>query len=339
MESRNLQLRRLEIAKKILADVLASKERARAKPTDLSSTAPTKTSSEVEEEQQHQIQKERRRLEWNSALKDPIREASMFYIKSERELIEETKLDELTRKLYSLQSLPVRSSNMNYVIKTMMEGLRSAFFGCRYFIALLTKSDCTELDFLEWGTDKILQVSKPSPCFDCILQNTIVTVMIDQDSSSVCSLFVPIYSITGCLGVIEIRGLYPATTPEVSSSATLQRPLNNLKSAMQKGDFRSFPRKILWRSPVERAKEENLSSSNGIFLYSMVRGRVTEVHHEHAGIAFYGGPRFTVTWEDGTKEYLVNKYQFMDVFVNTPLSLGARTTATAALSANLIKVI
>lgn len=65
---------------------------------------------------------------------------------------------------------------------------------------------------------------------------------------------------------------------------------------------------------------------------------MTGVHPDHLGLPYFGGPRYTITWEDGLVEQGVNKYELLKIYANTPASLGAVTELDDDLRRMLIRI-
>ena len=59
--------------------------------------------------------------------------------------------------------------------------------------------------------------------------------------------------------------------------------------------------------------------------YHAVCGKVTDVLTELNGVPFFGGPRYNVKWEDGLFEQCVNAKDLVNLFKNTPQSIGCST--------------
>jgi hypothetical protein len=75
-----------------------------------------------------------------------------------------------------------------------------------------------------------------------------------------------------------------------------------------------------------------------VYLYSLVKGRVSGLQYDHLGIPYYGGPRFTLTWEDGCIETMVTKYELMRMYAHTPVSLGAISGSSTGILEGLRKI-
>ena len=72
--------------------------------------------------------------------------------------------------------------------------------------------------------------------------------------------------------------------------------------------------------------------------YPVVCGKVTDWALEKNGITYYGGARFTLTWEDGLIEEGVPAPQLVKVYSNTPQSLGGCTVLDEELMQELLRI-
>lgn len=111
--------RRLEIARRILAEMVAAQPSllpSSSAGATASSQSPTRGNESPTDETR------RRKAEWQKVLRSPIKDASVFYMKAERQLIEVHKSDELTRRMYRILSAAYLP-HLTYVLRTIVVGL------------------------------------------------------------------------------------------------------------------------------------------------------------------------------------------------------------------------
>jgi hypothetical protein len=109
--------RRLVIARRIMAELLPT-----ILPNPPVSMIPGTMTHEERTDAEVAAQ-QRRGLEWSRVLQDPIRDASLFYISSERLLIEVGQLDLLLRRLYSMQHTHILP-HMKNIIASIGSGVK-----------------------------------------------------------------------------------------------------------------------------------------------------------------------------------------------------------------------
>jgi hypothetical protein len=150
-------------------------------------------------------------------------------------------------------------------------------------------------------------------------------------------LYVPLLGQMSDVGVLEIHGLY---AEGVTDMARAQRPNAALKAMIAAKDYR-FQRKVkFWRKPgsfsggVVVRPSKNMENAT----YPVVCGHVTGWALEKNGVVYYGGARFTVTWEDGLVEEGITAAQLAALYANTPQSLGACTVLDEELIEELARV-
>ena len=150
-------------------------------------------------------------------------------------------------------------------------------------------------------------------------------------------LYVPMCGQASDVGVLEIHGLY---AEGVTDMARAQRPNGALKAMIAAKDYRFKHKVKFWRKPgtfsggVVVRPSKNMEKAT----YPVVCGRVTDWATEKNGITYYGGARFTVTWEDGLVEEGLPAAQLAALYTHTPQSLGACTVLDEELIEELARV-
>jgi hypothetical protein len=113
-------MRRLLIAKRIMAEMLAANPSALPKP---SIGVPESKHSDSKVDEESVVAKQRRNREWRRVLRDPIKDASEYYSKAERQLIETYGTEELTRRLHAMGVSGSSLPHMKHILRTITDGL------------------------------------------------------------------------------------------------------------------------------------------------------------------------------------------------------------------------
>jgi hypothetical protein len=96
----------------------------------------------------------------------------------------------------------------------------------------------------------------------------------------------------------------------------------------------------LWKKPPTTAKvneDGEVGKFYGVDAF-IVAGRVTGVAHGRRGVPFYGGPRYTITWENGEVDEEITATDLLNHYKETPQSLGCSNTLDSWLSDNLYDI-
>ena len=188
-----------------------------------------------------------------------------------------------------------------------------------------------------------------SALFECLEQQDIVLQSVvphndDQipasmrqftDGDSI--LYIPILGRKSDVGVIEIHGLY---AEGVTDTRKAQRPAGALQAMLAAKDYRFKNKVRFWRKPsalsggtVVREGKDRRDAT-----YPIVCGRCTDWAVEKNGIAYFGGARFTLTWEDGLVEEGLTAAALLKVYAHTPQSMGSCTVLDADVVNELLRI-
>jgi hypothetical protein len=144
-------------------------------------------------------------------------------------------------------------------------------------------------------------------------------------------VYVPLIGRAGGLGIIEIHGLI---SQSLSNMANYERSTDVLRAMIDAKDYNFVNYTRLWRTPTSRSggiisdldkKDYNTSA------FPIVQGRIESVVHENNGVQFFGGSRYNLIWEDGLHEKHVTGVDLLNVYKNTPQSLGCTSVITEEL--------
>jgi len=145
----------------------------------------------------------------------------------------------------------------------------------------------------------------------------------------------------GPVGVIEILGL---VLENVTDLTRLQRSPKILQAMLKAQDYRFKDTARFWRVPGKRSGGSILHDDQrkrDISYYArgnypVVCGKIEEVATELNGVPYFGGPRYHIRWEDGLYEQAVSAKELIELYKNTPQSLGCSSIFDLQLAESLL---
>lgn len=233
----------------------------------------------------------------------------------------------------------------------LRRSLKSSLFGCEVNIGTCVSASADVLDF---STDTYRRLVRrgESTCFECLDQADIVLQSVmNSDAAEAAGeitagesiVYVPLIGRAGPVGVIEIMGF---VLDDITDVSRLQRSPKVLQAMLRAKDYRFKDTTRFWRSPEnrsggtiihdEKAKREISYYARGN--YQVVCGKVEEVATELNGVPFFGGPRYHIRWEDGLYEQAVTANQLIELYKNTPQSLGCSSKFDLQLADSLLNL-
>eukprot|EP01042_Synura_sphagnicola_P003535 gene3535-4393_t len=114
-----------------------------------------------------------------------------------------------------------------------------------------------------------------------------------------------------------------------------------LKAMIASGDFQFKETVRLWRLPASRSGgsvSPRLRKNYNFAHYQVVCGRIAEIATEKNGVRYFGGPRYTISWEDGLVEKALTATELLQLYRNTPQSLGCSTVLDIKLTDELLNL-
>lgn len=150
-------------------------------------------------------------------------------------------------------------------------------------------------------------------------------------------IYVPLIGSAGGLGVIEIHGL---RSPSLTNTKNFQRSAELVTSLIKAQDFSFIKHTRLWRLPSARSGGEVSELDKKDYSkapFPVVQGKITAAITELHGVPFFGGARYNLRWEDGLVEEAVPANNLIEVYKNTPQSLGCTSEVTEELLEELMK--
>ena len=272
---------------------------------------------------------------------------NLYSMEIERQLISSSKLCEAL-DLIQRQSLRQAKTNIKILVKKLRQALKSALFGCEVYIGLCIDASMSVVEFND-DNDYVRKVIRgKSTCFECLDQKDVVlqASSIEESNTSIQSLqrlspgesivYVPLLGKGSGIGIIEIHGLLTEGITELSN---FERSSNFVKSMIAAEDFSFIDSMRLWRLPGSRSggtvspmDRKDYNKSN----YQLVCGHVIEVVNEKNGVEYFGGPRYTISWEDGLVEEAVTATELIQVYKQTPHSLGCSSVFDTKLADDLL---
>lgn len=141
-------------------------------------------------------------------------------------------------------------------------------------------------------------------------------------------MFVPLIGPTLVHGVLEIHGLL---TTELSSALQCRRPVDAVRNMLNRQDYTYVQQARFWKleKVANYAKIDQPNSS------MVMSGRISEVVYSKNGIPFFGGPRFNILWEDGKTDTELTAGELLNIYQETPQSLGSITILDDVVSERL----
>jgi hypothetical protein len=150
-------------------------------------------------------------------------------------------------------------------------------------------------------------------------------------------IYAPLIGSAGGLGVIEIHGL---RSPSITNIKNFQRNADLVTSLIKAQDFSFIKHTRIWRLPSARSGGEvsELDKKNySLAPFPVVQGKITAAITELHGVPFFGGARYNLRWEDGLVEEAVPANNLIEVYKNTPQSLGCTSEVTEELLDEIMK--
>ena len=96
----------------------------------------------------------------------------------------------------------------------------------------------------------------------------------------------------------------------------------------------------MWKRPPTTPKvleDGEVGKFYGVDAF-IVGGHVTGVAHGRRGVPYYGGPRYTITWENGEVDEEITATDMLNHYKETPQSLGCSNTLDEWLSDQLYDI-
>ena len=295
----------------------------------------------------------------------------LYTMESERHLMTDYMLNEVIKNMIKQSS--AQTSSVKIVATTLRQclkvniithssflysflnsspppSLQDSLFGSEVNVGICRDASAHVIEFVS-DNDYVRKVVRgSSTCFECLDQNDVVVQAVIRPQTRANAMangditmgeavvYVPLLSKRGGVGILEIHGLH---SEGLTDPLQYQRRTAALKAMIAAQDYRFQDSLRLWRIPSERSgglapkyEKEDYDKTH----YHLVCGRLSDVAFEKNGVPYFGGARFTVSWEDGLVEEAMSASELIKLYTNTPQSLGNNTKLEIELTDKLLKL-
>ena len=298
----------------------------------------TEEEKRIMEEKRKRIEKAQKTL---ALIADP-NNTELYSMGTEREVMTTYRF---TNIIPEMEKASKRKANVKGLAKVIKQEMIAALYGCDVNVGIYTDSEGSAIEFLSDSDYVRVEYRGKSTCFECIDQKDIVlqttTKTVKQKGLGFTSgetvVYVPLLGKGGGVGVLEIHGLF---SDGITDNTSFERPVQAIKSMIDAKDYKFTETVRLWRLPSGRSgglAQVSRTDYNKA-QYQIVCGKVSGVATEKNGIPYYGGARYTITWEDGLVEDGLTATEFLKLYAQTPQSLGCCTELNPILTETLLKL-
>lgn len=290
------------------------------------------------EEKRKRIEKAQKTL---ALIADPSN-TELYSMGTEREVMTTYRF---TNIIPEMEKATKRKANVKGLAKVVRREIIAALYGCDVNVGIYTDSEGSAIEFLSDSDYVRVEYRGKSTCFECIDQKDIVLQATTKTAkqrgvgflSGESVVYVPLLGKGGGVGILEIHGLF---SDGITDNTSFERPVQAIKSMIEAKDYKFTETVRLWRLPSGRSGglTQVTRTDYNKAQYQIVCGKVTGVATEKNGIPYYGGARYTITWEDGLVEDGLTAMEFLKLYSQTPQSLGCCTELNPALTEELLKI-
>eukprot|EP01032_Pedospumella_encystans_P020196 gene20196-22949_t len=233
------------------------------------------------------------------------------------------------------------------LVEILDRHMQLVLFGCSIDIGICTDSTSKVIEFFGDPNYRRKVRRGDSNCFTAIDRKDLVVEAIPKHKNPLVNftegdhvVYVPMFGTSSAQGVMEIYGLQTLATNNAASRAVYQRSPTVLRAMIQARDYKFVNTVRLWKKPPTAPKileDGEVGKFYGVDAF-IVAGLVTSVAQGRRGVPFYGGPRYTVTWENGEIDEDMTATDLLNQYKETPQSLGCSNTLDEWLSDQLMEV-